>query len=64
MIFATHNPNIPVLGDAARVFVMDSSRTKGSVVRQGDVDCCKSDIVTILEGGEEAFRMRKERYQY
>ena len=64
MIFATHNPNIPVLGDAARVFVMDSSRIKGSVLRQGDVDCCKADIVTILEGGEEAFRMRKERYQY
>lgn len=64
MIFATHNPNIPVLGDAARVFVMDSSRTKGSVVRIGDVDACKDDIVTLLEGGEEAFKLRKERYKY
>jgi hypothetical protein len=24
MIFVTHNPNIPVLGDAKRVFVLDS----------------------------------------
>jgi ABC-type lipoprotein export system ATPase subunit/predicted nucleic acid-binding Zn-ribbon protein len=64
MIFATHNPNIPVLGEAARVFVMDSSRTKGAVVRIGDVDTCKDDIVTLLEGGEEAFKLRKERYKY
>jgi ABC-type lipoprotein export system ATPase subunit len=64
MIFATHNPNIPVLGEAARVFVMDSSRTKGAVIRTGDVDACKEDIVTLLEGGEEAFKLRKARYQY
>jgi energy-coupling factor transporter ATP-binding protein EcfA2 len=64
MIFATHNPNIPVLGEAARVFVMDSSRTKGAVVRIGDVDACKDDIVTLLEGGEEAFKLRKARYKY
>jgi energy-coupling factor transporter ATP-binding protein EcfA2 len=64
MIFATHNPNIPVLGEAARVFVMDSSRTKGAVVRIGDVDTCKDDIVTLLEGGEEAFKLRKARYKY
>lgn len=64
MIFATHNPNIPVLGEAARVFVMDSSRTKGAVVRTGDVDTCKDDIVTLLEGGEEAFKLRKARYKY
>ena len=64
MIFATHNPNIPVLGDAARIFVMDSCRTQGTVVRVGDVDECKEDIVTLLEGGEEAFKLRKKRYNY
>ncbi|GAA5141056.1 hypothetical protein GCM10023213_24640 [Prosthecobacter algae] len=64
MIFITHNPNIPVLGEASMVFVMDSNRTQGGVSRSGDVDKCKRDIVTILEGGEEAFMARKERYNY
>ncbi|MBX7209830.1 MAG: AAA family ATPase [Verrucomicrobiaceae bacterium] len=64
MIFVTHNPNIPVLGDASMVFVMDSNRTQGGVARSGDVDHCKDDIVTLLEGGKEAFTARMERYHY
>ncbi|GIX04980.1 MAG: hypothetical protein KatS3mg114_0849 [Planctomycetaceae bacterium] len=30
--------------------------------KRGDVDACKSEIVTLLEGGAEAFRRRGERY--
>jgi ABC-type cobalamin/Fe3+-siderophores transport system ATPase subunit len=64
MIFVTHNPNIPVLGEASMVFVMDSNRTQGGVANSGDVDHCKDDIVTILEGGKEAFIARMECYNY
>jgi ABC-type uncharacterized transport system ATPase subunit len=64
LIFVTHNPNIPVLGDAGLVLVMDSDEKKGRIVRRGTVDECKSDVVTLLEGGEEAFKARKERYHY
>jgi len=62
LIFVTHNPNIPVLGDADRVFVLDSDGTMAKTVNEGSVDHCKSNIVMLLEGGEDAFRRRGERY--
>ena len=64
MIFVTHNPNIPVLGEAARVFVMESDGEHGAKTTEGSVDDCKKEIVTLLEGGEEAFRKRGKRYQF
>lgn len=62
IIFVTHNPNIPVLGEAERIFVLHSDGKRGTVRRAGTVDECKVDIETILEGGREAFLRRKERY--
>jgi hypothetical protein len=64
MIFVTHNPNIPVLGDAERVFVLDSDGISARKANEGSVEQCKSDIVTLLEGGEDAFKARKRRYAY
>ena len=63
-IFATHNPNIPVLGDADQVHAcsfMDDKIT----VESGSVDDAKIQrtIVNIMEGGKEAFDRRKEIYQ-
>jgi len=63
LIFVTHNPNIPVLGDARRVFVLKSSGSKARVECQGTVDECRTPIVDLLEGGEEAFRLRQQRYE-
>ena len=62
LIFVTHNPNIPVLGDAERVFLLDSNGKQGTVVKAGTVDELKQDIEDLLEGGREAFLLRKERY--
>ena len=62
MIFVTHNPNIPVLGDAACVVVMQSDGLTGSVKTSGDVDDCRAEIVDLLEGGKEAFDRRKAKY--
>lgn len=64
VIFVTHNPNIPVLGDAERVFVLESDGKRGHTRRVGTVDECKTDIEAILEGGREAFLQRKARYGY
>ena len=64
LIFITHNPNIPVLGDAQRVVVLQSTGRLGSVRASGTVDEVKDEIETVLEGGREAFRRRKERYGY
>ena len=64
LLFVTHNPNIPVLGEAEQVFVLQSSGRSASVSKSGTVDECKEEIVKLLEGGEEAFKKRKERYRY
>ena len=62
LIFVTHNPNIPVLGDAGRVFVMTSTGKRASVLASGTVDDVKEHVETILEGGRDAFEARKRRY--
>ena len=54
LIFVTHNPNIPVLGDASKVVVMQSDGRTGSVKVVGDVDRCRDEIINLLEGGAEA----------
>jgi len=63
-IFATHNPNIPVLGDAEQAVVC---RKEGEVFSfdHGSIDdkAIQQRIVTVMEGGEDAFRRRKEIYQ-
>jgi chromosome segregation protein len=63
-IFATHNPNIPVLGDAEQVHACSFMDDKVSVC-SGSVDnrSTQSNIVNIMEGGQEAFNRRKEIYQ-
>jgi DNA repair ATPase RecN len=62
MLFITHNPNIPVLGRASQVIVMDSDGTRGWVDASGDVDEMREHIVDHLEGGEQAFKIRKKQY--
>ena len=64
LIFVSHNPAVPVLGESRQVFVMESTGQRGRIKACGDVDAVKGDIVTLLEGGSEAFRRRKERYGY
>jgi ABC-type cobalamin/Fe3+-siderophores transport system ATPase subunit len=63
-IFATHNPNIPVLGDADLVHACSFMDDKGAV-RSGSIDdnATQRRIVKIMEGGKEAFDRRKEIYQ-
>jgi len=63
LFFVTHNPNIPVLGDAEKVFVLQSDGKSASLVNEGTVDDCRNEIVTLLEGGDDAFRRRGERYR-
>ncbi len=64
LVFATHNPNIPVLGDAEAMLVMKSDGSNGSVQKCGNVDDCKKEIIDLLEGGKEAFEQRMTRYKY
>jgi len=59
LIFITHNPNIPVLGGASRVIVMQSDGLSGRVKKAGSVDGCGAEIVSLLEGGQKAFDKRE-----
>src|SRR5690606_30577891 len=62
LIFVTHNPNIPVLGDAERVFALRSTGRAATVAKAGSVDDVALEIMTILEGGRAAFEARRKRY--
>jgi predicted ATPase len=62
-IFATHNPNIPVLGDAEQIHAC--SYVDGKIlIQSGGLDdpARQKSIVEIMEGGKEAFERRKEIY--
>jgi len=63
-IFATHNANIPVLGDSEKIISCTYSEEKIDVY-DGTIDNCdtQKQIVTIMEGGEEAFNRRKNIYE-
>ena len=62
-IFATHNANIPVLGDSEKVVSCSYDEKKISV-HSGTIDDHQTQrfIVDIMEGGDEAFNRRKNIY--
>lgn len=63
IIFATHNSNIPVLGDCEQVIVCNNQNDKISFI-EGSIDTkeIQQSIVNIMEGGKDAFAKRKEIY--
>ena len=65
-LFATHNANIPVFGDAEWIGVCSASedRAEMPVEAQGSIDIplIRDHVTSILEGGKEAFMQRKEKY--
>lgn len=64
IILVTHNANIPVLGDAEQVFVLEASNNECSIMDVGSIDkiSIAQNIKSIMEGGEEAFKRRIEKY--
>lgn len=63
-IFATHNANIPVLGDSEMVVACKYIDDKKIEVQSGTIDeqIIQEKIVSIMEGGKEAFNKRKDIY--
>ena len=63
-IVSTHNANVPVLGDAARVVQLGSDGRRGFVLLASSLDDPRvvSAITTVMEGGAEAFRKRATFY--
>ena len=62
-IFATHNANIPVLGDCEQIVVCDYEEKKINV-EMGSIDNhnIQQKIINIMEGGKDAFNKRREIY--
>jgi len=74
-VFATHNANIPVLGDAELIAALEASGEPGAGVPAqarlaedgvGSIDnsAVRQLVGEILEGGEAAFEMRRMKYGY
>lgn len=65
-LFATHNANIPVFGDAEWIGVLQEEDGHGVIQASGSIDSdqIKALAANILEGGKEAFTRRKEKYNF
>jgi hypothetical protein len=71
-IFATHNANIPVLGDAELIAGLAASGEAGRGYAQIPAECegsidsrkVRELVEEILEGGREAFEMRRLKYGF
>jgi len=67
IIVATHNPNIPVSGDAEQIIVLDAeSESKSIIIHQASIDDEKiiDNVKNLLEGGEDAFKIRGRKYGF
>ena len=71
-LFATHNANIPVLGDAELILGLSTVGEPGQVQAQilashmGSIDSrpVRELVEEVLEGGKEAFEMRRKKYGF
>jgi chromosome segregation protein len=70
IIFSSHNANLVVNGDAELVVVCDyraaGDHSAGRIKLQGAIDIpeMREEITVVMEGGEKAFRLRKEKYGF
>lgn len=71
-LFATHNANIPVLGDAELILGLsasgdaDSGSARAVPEHMGSIDArpVRELIQELLEGGEDAFERRRRKYGF
>lgn len=62
-IFATHNANFPVLGDAEIVAACAYEEKISVMTGSIDTKEAQGKVVSIMEGGKEAFARRKTIYE-
>ena len=66
VIVATHNPNVVVNGDADMVIQLEATANRGRVGCSGAIEdsAVRDAIVRTVDGGEEAFRLRRRKYGF
>jgi chromosome segregation protein len=64
LLAATHNPNIPVLGNAELIVALEATESQAIVTAQGAIDQepIQEFVKSVMEGGEDAFRRRAQKY--
>ena len=66
VIVATHNSNVVVNGDADMVIQLEATAKRGRVACSGAIEdpAVRNAIVRTVDGGEEAFRLRRQKYGF
>ena len=70
IVFSSHNANLVVNGDSELVVCCDyrkaGKQSGGQIKAQGAIDqtVIKNEITSVMEGGEKAFKLRKEKYGF
>ena len=66
VVVATHNANIVVNGDADMVIQLEATAKRGQVACSGAIEepAVRDAIVRTVDGGEEAFRLRRRKYGF
>lgn len=66
LIVATHNANLPVNADAEQIYALEARDGKGKLRAQGGLDrkAVAAAVLDIMEGSEQAFRQRSEKYHF
>ncbi len=70
LIFTSHNANLVVNGDSELVVCCDykdsTSQTRGVIKVEGAIDkkAVRDEITAVMEGGEKAFKLRKDKYGF
>lgn len=67
-VFATHNANIPVLGDAEQILGLEVREGRGEIRTELtgsiDSDAVRALVEELLEGGRDAFELRRLKYGF
>ena len=66
LIVATHNANLPVNADAEQIYALEARDGRGKLRAQGGLDrkAVAAAVLDIMEGSEQAFKQRSEKYHF
>ena len=66
LILATHNANLPVNGDAELIYALEARDGRGRLLAEGGLDraAVARAVLDIMEGSEQAFKRRGEKYHF
>jgi len=66
LIVATHNANLPVNADAEQIYALEARDGRGKPRAHGGLDRkgVAEAVLDIMEGSEQAFKQRSEKYHF